>query len=147
MNPKHRELNDLIAQLANKYVFFRSRILKDANLLDLTIAELNVMQAVGPRSERTMSEVAGLLGITPGTLTPAVDRLVAKGYASRRHSEDDRRLVLVSLTVRGREALEEHDRLQTEATSKITAPFSEDELDVVLAGARKLNAELDRFIR
>lgn len=69
---------------------------------DLTKSEMNTLDRIDPYSERTMGETAGLLGITTGTLTVAVDRLVKKGYVQRRRAENDRRIVLLSLTRKGK---------------------------------------------
>lgn len=45
----------------------------------------------------TAGQIASELGLTSGTVTVLIDRLVQHGYASRRASPDDRREVLVGL--------------------------------------------------
>lgn len=45
----------------------------------------------------TAGHIASELGLTSGTVTVLVDRLVHHGYASRRAAPDDRRKVLVGL--------------------------------------------------
>ncbi|GIH89467.1 MarR family winged helix-turn-helix transcriptional regulator [Planobispora siamensis] len=56
------------------------------------------------RADRTlcMSDLAGAAMVSSGALTNRIDRLVAKGLVTRATSEDNRRLVLVSLTEEGR---------------------------------------------
>ena len=46
--------------------------------------------------------------VTVGTLTIAVNNLVKKGYVNRTRSEKDRRVVLISLTEKGKRAYEHH---------------------------------------
>ena len=52
-----------------------------------------------------MSTVARELNVTVGTLTIAVNNLVKKGYIQRMRSQEDRRVVLISLTEQGEESL------------------------------------------
>nr|BFE86272.1 MarR family transcriptional regulator [Planobispora longispora] len=56
------------------------------------------------RADRTlcMSDLAGAAMVSSGALTNRIDRLVAKGLVTRATSEDNRRLVLVTLTAEGR---------------------------------------------
>ncbi len=49
-----------------------------------------------------MNELARLLGLSRANATGLVDRLEARGIVERRHSTEDRRVVLVSLTRKGR---------------------------------------------
>lgn len=55
------------------------------------------------RADRTlcMSELAGAAMVSSAALTNRIDRLVAKGLVSRATAEDNRRLVLVTLTGEG----------------------------------------------
>lgn len=49
-----------------------------------------------------MNELARLLGLSRANATGLVDRLEARGIVERRHSTEDRRVVLVRLTRQGR---------------------------------------------
>ncbi|WP_219413123.1 MarR family winged helix-turn-helix transcriptional regulator [Pseudonocardia nigra] len=52
-------------------------------------------------------ELAAHLGLAPGTLTPVVDTLEARGELRRRRDRGDRRVVRLSITNAGRERLRE----------------------------------------
>ncbi|MBG0827811.1 MarR family transcriptional regulator [Planomonospora sp. ID67723] len=56
------------------------------------------------RADRTlcMSDLAGAAMVSSAALTNRIDRLVAKGLVTRATAEDNRRLVLVTLTDEGR---------------------------------------------
>jgi DNA-binding MarR family transcriptional regulator len=59
---------------------------------------------------RSQADLVDTLGLDPSTVTKMLQRLERTGVVERRHSEDDRRVVLVSLTETGcaaREAVEE----------------------------------------
>lgn len=55
----------------------------------------------------TAGQLARLAGLTPGTVTAMLDHLERKQIVVRRRGESDRRVVLVSLTPRGRELVDE----------------------------------------
>lgn len=69
---------------------------------------MHVIEAVGIRNPRSMSAIAKDLSVTVGTLTIAVNHLVKKGYINRGRSEEDRRVVLVSLSEKGEKAYHHH---------------------------------------
>lgn len=53
-----------------------------------------------------MSELAERIHQSSATMTGIVDRLVEKGWVTRRRSEDDRRAVFVNLTSQGHEIVD-----------------------------------------
>lgn len=52
-------------------------------------------------------DVADFLGVPPTSVTTIVDRLVRRNYLSRGRTEENRRVVVLSLTGAGREVLEQ----------------------------------------
>jgi DNA-binding MarR family transcriptional regulator len=68
---------------------------------EFSFSQTMVMQALLMRREAKMNELARFLGLTKANATGLVDRLVKKGLVTRRHSEEDRRVVLVWLTPSG----------------------------------------------
>lgn len=69
---------------------------------DLTAGEWDAIRLVGRQGECMMRELASGCGVALSTMTGMVDRLVKKGVMERRHSETDRRVVLITLTGRGK---------------------------------------------
>ena len=92
---------------------------------------------------RNMTSVAKTLGVTTGTLTIAVNSLVKKGYVERVRSEEDRRVVLISLSEKGRKAYLHHQRFHEQMIEAIVEELSAEE-QVVL---EKALVKLDRFFR
>lgn len=100
---------------------------------DLSIAELHTINAIGPYEARTMTETANMLGITVGTLTVAIDRLVKKKYVERQRDTKDRRIVRISLTRQGKLAYRMHSKFHRVLVKRIMDPLSEEE-QVLLTG-------------
>lgn len=77
----------------------------DLMALGLTPPQLATLANLSFHDECTMSELARELGLTLPTATGIVDRLIRGALVDRRHDEDDRRVVRVSLTGVGRRRL------------------------------------------
>ena len=109
---------------------------------DLSIAELHTLNAIGPYEARTMTETANILGITVGTLTVSVDRLVKKEYVERQRDTKDRRIVRISLTRQGKLAYRMHSKFHRVLVKRIMDPLSEEERKILT----RTIAEIDAFV-
>lgn len=67
---------------------------------------LSVLRRSGQPFERTAGELATLTHVTSGTMTSRLDRLVARGFVTRRPDPDDGRIVRVRLSEVGRERVD-----------------------------------------
>ncbi len=67
---------------------------------------LSVLRRSGDPFERTAGELASRTHVTSGTMTSRLDRLVARGFVTRRPDPADGRLVRVRLTDAGRERVD-----------------------------------------
>lgn len=127
-------LNELFVQLFHDILIIEEKALKKGEHLNLTINDIHVIEAIGDGVPKNMSSVAKSLRVTMGTLTISVNSLVKKGYVDRVRSEEDRRVVLVSLTETGRRAYREHKRFHEQMIEGITGRLDPEE-SKVLAGA------------
>jgi DNA-binding MarR family transcriptional regulator len=64
---------------------------------------LSVLRRSGDPFERTAGELASRTHVTSGTMTSRLDRLVARGFVTRRPDPADGRIVRVRLSDAGRE--------------------------------------------
>jgi DNA-binding MarR family transcriptional regulator len=72
----------------------------------LTLPQYQMLEPLRAGDELPVGELAEAAGVAPPTATRMLDCLARDGYILRRHSEVDRRSVLVSLTEEGEEAVE-----------------------------------------
>lgn len=114
-----RILNDLLVELFNYILLLEERNLKVHGLNRLSITEIHIIEAISKVNVPSMSEVAQRLMVTVGTLSTSVNRLVQKGFVSSKRSELDRRVVLLSLTEKGLEALKIHDEFHEKMIDNI----------------------------
>lgn len=75
----------------------------------LTVAQLVLLQAVAaaPDGQATATYLRQDVGVNAATMSGLVDRLVRRDLLARQRSEIDRRVVLLTLTAAGRQALAE----------------------------------------
>ncbi len=91
-----------VMDLFNKKQDLEEKALKKSKFSDLTVKELHTIVQVGLNESRKQTDIAKELGVTMGTLSVSIKRLVDKGYIQRDRDPNDRRKVYLSLTKRGR---------------------------------------------
>lgn len=130
-NEKEAILNRLLVQLFNDILHIEEKALKNTKFTNLSITEIHTIEAIGEEGNRTMGEIAHDLRITVGTLTTAINRLIKKGYVERKRIEEDRRVVLVSLTEMGQEVFNTHSIFHKEMIDAILEAFKGEDLEVL----------------
>jgi len=71
----------------------------------LSLPQYQLLEALRGTPELPVSDLAASAGVAPPTATRMLDALVRDGLAVRTPAEHDRRVVLVSLTAAGRDAV------------------------------------------
>lgn len=121
------KVNELLEQFYKSFYDIEANSLK-RGIKNLTTTELHVIEAIGTETI-SMNELSERLGITMGTATVAVNKLLEKNFIDRNRSGNDRRKVFVSLTPIGIDALNYHNSFHKNVISEITRNLSEKELE------------------
>ncbi|HMJ80737.1 MAG TPA: MarR family transcriptional regulator [Candidatus Dormibacteraeota bacterium] len=98
---------------------------------------LTVLEAEGPLS---MSRLAEALDVSVASATGIVDRMARRGLVVRRHASDDRRIIMVHLTKRGRTVFGHLEAIRRERLRRALDRLSDDELDGFLRGIIAMRA-------
>ena len=114
------ELADLLPRLMMQMVRLGDSLPSSA--AELTPQQLRVMTALdfAPVALR-MSGLAAELGVTQSTVTDTVKRLLKSGYLLRERSEDDDRVVHISLSPKGKAVARDLKQARLQAFKKICA--------------------------
>ena len=101
-NVDSQDFIPLVRELLNAYHAFASFDANGHRLSgsDLTVAQANVIFALGNSDGMTCKDIADWTHITKGTLTGVVDRLENKGLVERWAVEGDGRKTIIALTWR-----------------------------------------------
>ena len=95
---------------------------------DISMAQLHVLATLHEQGEMTVGALADALSISAPSASAVADRLVERGLLSRERSEDDRRIVRLSLSASGRQLVEQIHGLGADQFRRILAELSDDEL-------------------
>ncbi|MCL2352515.1 MAG: MarR family transcriptional regulator [Firmicutes bacterium] len=147
MDNSRSVINDLMVKTFYDILFIEQSALKHGVFSDLTMTEMHTITAIGLKGQKTMGQVARELSVTVGTLTVAVKSLVNKSYASRFHVEEDRRLVKVILTKKGRLAYRAHERFHSDMVRYMVSDLSEEEERVLAVSISRLNEYLQKYLK
>lgn len=132
-------INELLVQLFNDVLQIEESSLKNGEISDLSITEIHTIEAIGMYTEKTMSEVAQSLKITVGTLTTAINKLIKKQYVERKRIEEDRRVVLIKLTKRGKLAYRLHEKFHKDMINTAIEGLDDKEEQILISSLGKLN--------
>ena len=135
----NKTLNEVLVKLFRNVNVIEERALRTDEYRDVTTNDMHVIEAIGMDGTRNMTSVARALEVTTGTLTIAVNSLVKKGSVDRVRSEEDRRVVLVSLSEKGKRAFLHHRRFHEQMIEAVVTELTEEEQLVLERALTKLN--------
>lgn len=101
-------------------------------LLDCSKSEILVIWLLYRKNDVNMSTIADYINAPLNTATGIVARLEKKGYVIRTRNEDDKRVVTISLDVKGKKLMGEIIDEVTYYGTKVMGEFSNEEMMLVL---------------
>ena len=111
--------------------------LADIEKAGLGDSDFRVLEVLLHKGPLPVNVIGPKVNLTPGSISVAVDRLLAKGFVSRTESSEDRRVRVVALTPRGKSVITPVFRAHAETLEKIFSGLTRQEL-------RQLEQQLKR---
>ena len=127
-----RTLDELLVNLFNNVMDIEAEAVITEEFKDISNNDMHIIEAIGNEEPRRMSVIAKSLNITMGTLTTNMNSLEDKGYITRARSNRDKRVVLVSLTEKGKKAFFHHRDFHKRMIRSIVKDLEEDEMKVLI---------------
>jgi DNA-binding MarR family transcriptional regulator len=112
---------------------------------ELTFAQYGLLFGLCDGVPRSARELALAADVSPATATEMLDALAAAGLVERIRSTEDKRIVLSSLTDRGREVVDERRARYEPRWRAALAEFTDDELLGAAAVLGRLREMFDEF--
>ena len=141
----YKMLNDILVNLFNEILGIEEKAMTSSEFRDISVNDMHILEAVGTEEPRSMSSVAKSLSVTVGTLTIAMNNLVKKGYVNRARSEEDRRVVLISLSEKGEKAYYHHQKFHDDMIQAIMTDLDETQMDALTQALNKLRAFFRKY--
>ena len=132
-------LNEVLVRIFRNINTIEEQALRTEEYKDVTINDIHVIEAIGMEEQKNMTTVAKSLHVTTGTLTISINSLVKKNYVERVRSEEDRRVVLVSLTEKGKKAFLHHRQFHDKLVNEIVEQLSDEEKRVLEKALNRIN--------
>lgn len=140
-------LNEVFVKVFKNITAIEEREIRTEEYKKATANDMHVIEAIGTGKPKNMTSVARSLSVTTGTLTISVNSLVKKGFVERMRSEEDRRVVLISLTEKGKQIYRRHQKFHEEMVNSIVARLDEEEkvlLEKVLSNLNQYFKEMQK---
>lgn len=134
----YKAINDVWVNLFNEILDIEEKALIIGDYKDISVNDMHILEAIGIHEPRNMSAVSRDLSVTVGTLTIAVNSLVKKGYVKRVRSEEDRRVVLISLTQKGEKAYFHHKNFHDKMVLAVLKDLNAEETEALTRALTKL---------
>jgi DNA-binding MarR family transcriptional regulator len=139
---KVRQLRESIRAIVRRFHVLDCAIAQQPHG-ELNIAEVHVIEFLGDSGGCMMREVAEFLIVAVNTMTAIVDKLEEKKLVRRERDDDDRRIVRVHLTDKGKEAYKAILDMRLQACRTLLTPLNEDEQDIYMVLMRKIARAFD----
>lgn len=141
----YESMNGFLVGIFREIMDIEEKALITSEFKDLTNNDMHIIEAVGVKEEKNMSSVAKSLSVTTGTLTIAMNSLVKKGYVERVRSEEDRRVVLLSLSEKGKRAYEHHKVFHENMIKATVDRLSDDEKQTLAKALVNLKGYFEEY--
>jgi DNA-binding MarR family transcriptional regulator len=102
--------------------------------LEVPLAQLKSLLITAGKGETNFRTLAKDLGVTPGDVTGIIERLEAQGLVTRKANANDRRIIWLQPTDKGRDLLANLMESQTPHLVHILEYMSLEELQSLLSG-------------
>lgn len=131
-------LNQLLTEFYDKMSSWEQSVVKETGY---SLAQVHTIEVLGSHGPMRMKELADKLGITTGTLTVQVDKLVSAQLIERLPHPDDRRAIVVALTNAGKQIHLYHNQLHLNLVKDLTSGITTEDSDRLVKILAQMNRE------
>ena len=135
-------LNTMLVKLFNTVMLQEEKAIITEEFKDITNNDMHIIEAIGMDEPKPSSVVAKKMDITMGTLTKAIDGLTSKNYVNRERSQEDKRVVLLSLADKGKAAFHHHAEFHRNMIKAVMAQLDQEEMEILTKSLEDLTRYL-----
>lgn len=131
-------LSEFIMTLDTSFKKLVKETIETAGVSNLSVNQIQYIQAIGKLQNPTISEIADELKITKASATAGINKLVSLGYAKKSQSTLDKRIFHVALTEPSQTFIRLNQKALEEYVNFIKQMLSPEELDQFQSTIEKL---------
>ncbi len=132
---------DVFIKLTRATDSISSKLTQCESLKDLTPSQFGVLEMVYHLGPLSLGEISAKLLKSTGNITVVIDNLEKNGFAVRERDQQDRRIIRVSLTSKGRELIEKVFPYHVEAITKQMKVLSKEEQQTLADLCKRLGTQ------
>lgn len=127
-NEQAETLIKSLRRFSTRMVLFEQNVAQSLGVFHTDLKCADIINETGPINP---SELANETGLTTGTITALIDRLVDAGYVSRNNDPKDRRKILISSNKEKQEEIRDLYIPLAKSTAELCERYSDEELDSI----------------
>jgi|SRR3989344_1928849 len=104
----------------------------------LTLSQGFVLGFIENQGPASVGEIAVAFSVTSSAATQIIDTLVKRGFLGKKESTDDRRILQITLTKKGKNVIKEFKTAQVDKLKDVLEPLSDNDLKQYLKLSRKV---------
>jgi DNA-binding MarR family transcriptional regulator len=108
----------------------------------LTPPQFHILKMLKQKGPFKVTTLAELMGVKPSAITVMIDKLIGQGFVMREHQEDDRRVVLLSITDKGAGTVELLTKQSNETIGRFFSACSPSEIEAMVLTLEKITNHL-----
>lgn len=139
----YEELVELFGMVRLHSHLWRTEWSKD-NPQDISISQLQTLDILASEGPKSSSYLSQVIGVTSGGMTVISDKLVRLELVQRISDANDRRVVKLEITDKGREVLQAIQERRISLMEKMYSALNPQEFQQLLSIYRKLTASHDQ---
>lgn len=133
-----REINGYLVTIFNEVLRIEEISLRQSDFKDLSIKEMHTIEAIGLSGKLSSNEIAKNLNITPGTVSVSIQKLVNKGYVEQVKLKEDRRVVRLKLTRKGKLLYRLHHKFHMDMVDRATEGLDKQSVESLIQGLKNI---------
>jgi DNA-binding MarR family transcriptional regulator len=124
--------NSQYFELANQFKLLVKLMTLEWNkrmVSNMTMSQYRMLHRLHVKGPQKVSELAEFMDITSGGVTGVTDKLMVNGYVDRKRDEEDRRVVYIEITDKGKDMVQLMKERQGETISAFFETLPEEDLN------------------
>ncbi|TAN62577.1 MarR family transcriptional regulator [bacterium] len=136
--------NDVLKLMPDILREFFKRQTKEIAQGNISLPQILTLDLLKARGSMRMGELAKYLSVSMAAATGIADRLVRSGFVSRAGSNQDRRIVNISITTKGKKVAQEFNRARQKTIIEVFGALSGTDRDKYLELLNKIHKHIKR---
>jgi DNA-binding MarR family transcriptional regulator len=135
---KDQLLTQLQSSMETLFMKLKNEAQHTNDMDNLADGQIFVLLNLNRKGVCNATDIANMIGITSGAVTGMTDKLVSMGLITRERSDTDRRVVLFTITDKGKETIQRIRDRRFKRLTEIFRQISNDEIESTIGVFNKI---------